>query len=131
LYIPTLIALGLLSVAFADLFESFSKNDMQMEELKTNFGFSLGLFLIGICLMLFFLEYPSFTKHLKKQVQRILLVTAALFLILTHVNLHLSLFVYLVITLMILLTVIYILNKSWYALKLIHDKENANTADKV
>ncbi len=116
LYIPTLIALGLLSVTLSELFESFSHINLHLNILKMTFGFSLSLFLLGINTMLFFLEYPSDTTNFKKKVQNILWIGIIIFLILTGINLQLSLFTYLLVTLFILVSIIFVLNQSWYKL---------------
>ena len=117
IYIPTLMALGLLSVVFNRIYDSSFHNDLYFNALKNTFGLSLFLFLLGINCMLYFLEYPSVTAGFKKKIQWIVFVTMVLFLILASINLQVSLFVYLLTILIILLAVIIVLNQSWYAYK--------------
>jgi low temperature requirement protein LtrA len=126
LFIPTLMALGSMSVVFSELFKSFSRPDLHLDGLKKTFSFSLGVFILGINMMLFLLESPHYTSHFKKRVQQILLIPALLFLILTGVNLPLPLFAYLLIVLIILLSLIIFLNKSWYALKSRNDNKKVD-----
>ena len=117
LFIPTLMALGMMSVAFNRIFESFFHNILDFNVFKNTLSFSLCLFLLGICSMLFFLEYPTVTARFKKKVQQIIFATMILFLILTCSNLQVSLFTYLLLVLIILLVAILVLNKTWYAYK--------------
>ena len=57
-YIPTLMSLGMIAVAFSRIFEGFEHANEHTAWIKSSFGLSLGLFLLGINTLLFFLEYP-------------------------------------------------------------------------
>ena len=57
-YIPTLMSLGMIAVAFSRIFEGFVHTDEHIGWIKSSFDLSFGLFLLGINTLLFFLEYP-------------------------------------------------------------------------
>lgn len=115
LYVPTLIALGLIGMAFGGLFESFDQLESTVFSLKDIFGFSLCLFLLGINLMMLILEYPVQYAGLKKRTQLILYAGLILVLVLTVIDLKVSLFVYLIFILSIILFIILLLNYNWYS----------------
>ncbi len=117
LYIPTLMALGLLSVTFSRLFQSFAHADSHLASLKMTFVLSVCLFLLGITLMMFFLEFPDNMKHFKKAIQQNFLLTIAAFLLLALFLPAVSFTIFLLMVLLVLTASICILTKCWYALK--------------
>jgi len=114
LYIPTLMALGLMSVGFGDLFESFSHNDAHLTMIKMTFGYALSLFLFGINLMLFLLVYPDDLSTFKKKIQNVIWATLALLLAVNTLNPDVSLCVFLLIILGIIIGMILLFNRTWF-----------------
>lgn len=117
-YIPTLMSLGIISVAFSGLFENdFHPENSQTNLIKTGFGVAICIFLLGVSILLYFLEYTHKFEGFKKRIQRILFVTIISFAILTSINIHFSLPVYLGTILSIILIAIIALNRSWWTHK--------------
>ncbi len=114
LYLPTLIALGLLGMAFGELFENYGQIASDFLSAKEIFGYSLCLFLLGMNLMMYFLAYPPPYTRLKKKAQGILYGALMLALGITLLPLHVSLFIYLLIHLVVILSIILLLNYNWY-----------------
>ncbi|MCB0643262.1 MAG: hypothetical protein KDC44_16550, partial [Phaeodactylibacter sp.] len=116
LYIPTLIALGLIGMSFGGLFERFEEMEAGVFSFKAIFGLSLCLFLLGINMMLYLLEYPPPYHRLKQRSQLVLYVALVLVVVATFARIDLSLFTYLLIILGLILAVIFLLNYSWYSM---------------
>lgn len=116
LYIPTLIALGLMGMACGGMFEKYDRSVINFLSFKSIFGWSLGLFLLGINLMIFFLEFPSQYKRLIQRVQLILSLTIFLILLITIIHLNVSLSIYLALILAVILLGILLLNVGWYSM---------------
>ena len=114
LYIPTLMALGLMSVSFADLFQSFLHNGEHLSIIKMTFGYALSLFLLGINLMLFLLEYPEDLITFKKKIQKVITATLLVLLVFTTLNLAVSLCVFLIVILGIVIAMILVFNRIWF-----------------
>jgi low temperature requirement protein LtrA len=118
LYIPTLMALGVIGVTFSGLFESsIHPENSQTALIKMGFGFSISIFLLGINILMNYLEFPTQLEALKKKIQQTLTVVILLFIALALITIDLNLQSYLGIILGILLMTIIILNKSWYDIK--------------
>lgn len=67
LYIPTLIGLGLVSLTFKGLFKQYHLPNVDFISLKDILGYSISLFLFGVCLLSVFLEFsPQFEPLIKK-----------------------------------------------------------------
>lgn len=115
LFLPALIGLGLLGMAFNGLFSHYDLVDSQIISTKTLFGYALSLFLLSIGVMMFLLEFPTQYTGLKKGAQRLLFFAFILILSLTILTLDVSLPIYLLIMLSIILTVILLLNFRWYS----------------
>lgn len=117
-YIPTLMALGIISVAFSGLFEySIHPENNQAALIKTGFGIAICVFLSGITILLNYLEYPIGLEAFKKKIQQILCVTILGFILLTLGSAYFNLLEYLGAILTIILIAIIALNKSRYAIK--------------
>lgn len=117
-YIPTLMSLGVISVAFNGLFTSdFISENSQTELIKTGFGFAICIFLLGVNILLYFLEYTHKFEGFKKRIQRILSITIMAFLTLTVINIHFSLLGYLGAILCLVLIAILAINQSWCILQ--------------
>jgi low temperature requirement protein LtrA len=116
LYIPALIALGLMGMAFDGMFAHHKPSGFKFISLKALFGYSLSLFFLGIYLMTFLLEYPSRYARLKKSVQRILFSAFVIILALVILDLSISLSFYLLLMMGILLFVIFLVNFKWYSI---------------
>ncbi len=115
IYIPTLMALGIIALSFSGLFQSFLPvQNIPMNLVKMGFGISTAVFIGGITLLLSLLEYPPHYLAFKKKIQQLLFASIALLLTITFAELQLSLFAYLFIILSILLIVIGLLNMIWY-----------------
>ena len=115
LYIPTLIALGLISMSFKGLFKQYNLPIFDFISLKGFLGYSISLFLFCICLLSFLLDFSSKYEFLKKRVQFTLAGISAVLFILTILNIQVGLTVYLLVILIILLLTILILNLFWFA----------------
>lgn len=118
LYIPALMSLGMIGVAFSGIFESFTHTDLHSQWLKTSFGLSLALFFLAINGLLYLLSYPKGYERFKKRIHGILFVVILLFFVLGLINLQISLLAYLLIVWGILLSLIFVLNQSWYSFRL-------------
>ncbi|MCB0495657.1 MAG: low temperature requirement protein A [Cyclobacteriaceae bacterium] len=110
LYIPTLLALGLMGMAFSGLFASYGQAPGEWLSFNVIFGFSLALFLLGIATMMRLLNYPKQVGPAIFKVQLTLFSVAIAVLLLTFVQLHLSLFAYLSLLLTLLLVLNFIVN---------------------
>lgn len=117
-YIPTLMALGIIGVAFSSLFESgFQTENEQALLIKMGFGFAISIFLLGINILLNYLEYPVEFVVLKKKIHQIFYVMIIVFVVFTLIKIDLSLQAYLGTILCILLIGIIALNISRFAIK--------------
>ncbi|MEO6818573.1 MAG: low temperature requirement protein A [Ginsengibacter sp.] len=122
LYIPTLFALGLISMAFKGIFKEYDSGSVDFISLKEILGYSICLFLFCICLLSFLLKFSSQYIHLRKKVQITLAGISVGLFILTMLNFQVGITIYLLIILMILLLTIIILNLFWFA----EQTENGN-----
>jgi len=114
-YVPNLMALGIIAVSFSGLFQSFLPvQNIPMNLVKMGFGISMSVFICGIALLLSLLEYPPHYLAFKKKIQQLLFASIVLLLTITFAELQLSLFAYLFIILSILLILIGLLNMIWY-----------------
>lgn len=114
LYIPTLFALGLISMSFKGIFEQYSSGIVDFISLKEILGYSISLFLLCICLLSFLLEFSTQYIHLRKKVQMTLAGISAVLFILTILNIQVGVTIYLLGILIILLLTIIILNLFWF-----------------
>lgn len=116
-YIPTLMALGIIGVAFSGLFESALHSEKEQAHLmKIIFSLAVSIFLLGINILLHYLEYPPHYKAFKKRIRSIVFIaTASLLFPMTVTNL--SLLVYLGIIWAILMALIIAINYSWYSME--------------
>lgn len=116
LFIPTLIGLGLLGATFNDIFQ-FAKESGQHEFFGIgSLGFSISLFLLGICAMMLLLHYPAVSTGYKILAQRAIFVTACINFILACLPAQWTLQFYLLLILLVLLALILFLNHSWYSM---------------
>lgn len=126
IYIPALLALGLLAMSFGGIFNAFSRSVVQVFPLKTVFGFSITLFFIGINLMSFLLEYPETLKRVRRVIQRALLAVTVIIFLLASVNLNIALWAYLLCFFICITGLIAYLNYKWYTVfaKQLNNHEN-------
>jgi low temperature requirement protein LtrA len=116
-YIPTLMALGMIGVAFTGLFErNENATDGYFPWIRIAFGISLCIFLFGILLISRYLHYPDKLAITKRKWQITLFSTAFVVMPLAFAGVYLSLFSYLSIIFMILLAAIILISKSLIAL---------------
>jgi low temperature requirement protein LtrA len=123
LFVPTLMALGLMSVVFAGLFQNKISADADCFDLQRTFSFSIGLFLAGICLMLILLEALRFTKAFQKRIQNIMWSGVFVFMLLAFVNPQMRLCWNLLLILCFLVVLISILNMSYYRMVAMNEKK--------
>jgi len=128
IYVPTLMALGLIAATFSEMFKSFAMYDPQAATLRIVLGASVALFFFGMNCMLFLLEYPPEYEGLKKRAQWLLLTVMILFGGLAILDLHISLLPFLVSVLAVLLCFITALNIGWYSLQRVRDETEAKTS---
>lgn len=127
IFVPTLMALGLIATAFSGMFKNFAMYEPQTASLRIVLVASVALFFFGINCMLFLLEYPPEYEGLKRRTQWLLLLTMVLFSVLAILDLHVSLLPFLLTVLAILLWLIATLNISWYRLQRVRDEGEAKT----
>ena len=114
LFIPTLIGLGLLAASFSGLFAYYDEPVVQTTWLTRTFGFSISLFLLGICAMMSLLEYPEIFLNFKKAAKQAFFAAAVVIAAFTWLHLPIALVFYLLIVLMVLLGLILYLNGIWF-----------------
>lgn len=114
IYIPTLMSLGIIGIGFSSLFENFENPDANIDWLFRAFKFSLGVFFLGVSSIMGFLQYPEKYAHLLKVSRWALLMAAVTFFVLALMELHVSLFLYLLILLGVILALILVMNILWY-----------------
>lgn len=115
LYLPTLIALGLLSMSFKGIFKHHHLIGFNFLSLKEILGYSISLFLLGICFLSFLLEFSEQSEPLKKKVQLTLSFTSIFLILITLINTQVGLSIYLVIIFVVLVITIILLNLLWFA----------------
>lgn len=112
LYLPALIALGLMAAVFNSLFDV----QADLHALQWAFGISLAIFLIVICFIMQLLVLPERVRAIHRPVRISLVITASLFLLFTMLNLELSNNYFLLGILMILIAEIIYMNSLYYGL---------------
>ncbi|MCB0657592.1 MAG: low temperature requirement protein A [Saprospiraceae bacterium] len=110
LYVPALIALGLMAVSFTSIFEAHAGT----ESITPIFPAAIAGFLISISLMGRLLVFPESYAALKGPMERSLWVTAAFFLLSMLLPVNLSITSYLLLVVIILLLEILFLNTRYY-----------------
>lgn len=115
-YIPTLMALSAIGIAFNHLF--FASENNTSLGIKMMLAIAISVFLLGIVALTALLEYPVKFEQMKQNVQKILLVTTLLIVAFTAINFPVSLFVYLLIILLILLGVMGLIYRKWFVLEI-------------
>jgi low temperature requirement protein LtrA len=123
IYIPTLIALGMMGLAFNGLFLSGNEGHFFQFSYRQIFSFSIFLFFTGILLMSFLLQYPAEYKKLKSRVQLSLTITSVLPVISEAVTDQLPLEIFLMAILLLILAEIIFLNYQWYSIYSHNKKE--------
>lgn len=111
-YIPTLMSLGFMGVSFNKLFET----EFSIYPIKMFFGIALSIFLLGMTLLMQFLTYPDNFKA-KKRVQKKLIVAIIFILFFNFMNFELPITVYLIVHLILLISIIFTVSKSWYLIE--------------
>lgn len=113
LYLPALIALGLMAAVFNSIF------DMQAEvhSLQSAFGIALAVFLAVICFIMELLVLPDRVRAIHRPVRISLVITALLFLVLTLLNLNLPNRYFLLGILVILVAEITYMNSLYYGME--------------
>ncbi len=123
LFIPALIGLGLLGASFNDIFSHFNEPGLQAEWISKCFGFSIGLFLMGIWAMMSFLKYPAIFLGFKRTAKLAFVTTAFLIVAFTCLSLQNTLVFHLLFVLIMLIALILYLNSIWYNRIMKKDKE--------
>lgn len=114
LYIPTLVALGVIAAAFSQLLPS----ELLPSGIQVMPGVAVGVFVICIGLIMGMLEYPDTIVPIKKRVRISLFVTGGVFALIAASGLFTYTIYYLVFMLLLLLAEIYYLNMLYYGLNL-------------
>lgn len=117
IYVPTLIALGLLGLGFYLLFTRFYSAGESVIAPQIIIGGAIALFFFCIFLISYLLEYPEQYQNLKKRVQFNLFVFAIFFSVLITIlsYLKMPLFGFLLLVLTLIIIEITYLNYLWYA----------------
>nr|WP_319273626.1 low temperature requirement protein A [uncultured Draconibacterium sp.] len=108
LFVPTLLALGLVAVSFYSFFNN--SNGIPIQKL----GYALTAYLVCISLMIEFTEAPENVRPLKRKIQLSLLITAMVFVVLTLLHINFQKLYFLVGVLVILAFEIFYLNFIYY-----------------
>lgn len=114
LYFPTLMSLGILGMSFNVLFRSNFENHHSEIPGSLLLGISIAVFLLGITVMLFILDFDPKYRKLKKRVQIILFSTSIVIGLFAIIAIQLSLTITLLFYLGVVLILILLLNYSWY-----------------
>jgi low temperature requirement protein LtrA len=109
LYIPALIALGLLAAGFPTFFKG-----PQSYTLQHLFGYGITVFLICISLMIKLLKFPSEFTNILRPMRLSIFLTGLVFLLLGLVKIKLSSMGYLIIAIVLLNIDIFYLNFVYY-----------------
>ncbi len=123
-YLITLMALGILGMAFRIILSADDTSNLNGNAIFMIFVFAIASFLIGIYTMTYLVEYPNQYHQLQKSIQRLILWGSAALIVTGLVSLQFQVIFSLLIILIILLGIIGITNLKWYS-----DYENkGNTA---
>ncbi|WP_169630282.1 low temperature requirement protein A [Flavobacterium humi] len=116
-YIPTLMALGGIGVAFGGLFKSaLHEGEEPAHLMKIIFSLAIGIFLLGINILLHYLEYPPHYKAFKKRIRQIIFITILLLFSAVAAT-NLSLLAFLSTIWMLLIFLIIAINYRWYTIE--------------
>lgn len=120
LYIPTLASLGIMGATFPGLMKTLNvmPPDENISILKMLFGASLGIFLISILAISYYLHYPEEYNNGKKIIRRSIQAAAIGIVLLTFFMKDFSLLYYLTGIFIILLVIIVILARVWFKIEL-------------
>lgn len=111
LFVPTLLALGLVAVSFYSFFNI--SNGIPIQKL----GYAMTAYLVCISMMIEFTEAPENVRVLKRKIQVSLLITAMVFVVLTLLHINYQKVYFLVGVLIILAFEIFYLNFIYYRKK--------------
>ena len=112
LCLPTLMALGLIAARFSYLFE-LNETD---QSLNVIFGSAIGIFLIGISLMMGLLVYAEIFDPIKKRTRLSLLVTSLVLMAWSVISIKLDTLYYLLVVILILIAEIIYVTSLYYNL---------------
>jgi len=112
LCLPTLMALGLIAARFSYLFE-LNETD---RSLNVVFGSAIGIFLIGISLMMGLLVYAEIFDPIKKRTRLSLLVTSLVLIGWSVINIKLDTLYYLLVVILVLIAEIIYVTSLYYNL---------------
>lgn len=110
LFIPTLVALGLMAACLSSLFEVHHG----VEVLQSIFGYAVAVFLTGINLMMGLIEYSPVVHKIRKSVRGSLSVAAGVFFVFALQGIHLESMYYLIVVIVLLSLEIIFLNSLYY-----------------
>ena len=112
LCLPTLMALGLIAARFSYLFE-LNETD---QSLNVIFGSAIGIFLIGISLMMGLLVYAEIFDPIKKRTRLSLLLTSLVLIAWSVISIKLDTLYYLLVVILILIAEIIYVTSLYYNL---------------
>jgi len=112
LCLPTLMALGLIAARFSYLFEP-NETD---RSLNVVFGSAIGIFLIGISLMMGLLVYAEIFDPIKKRTRLSLLVTSLVLFTWSVISIKLDTLYYLLVVILVLIAEIIYVTSLYYNL---------------
>lgn len=110
LFIPTLISLGVIGACFTSLFET----NHGPEFIQRVFGVAVGIFFLGISLMMGLLQYPANVINIVPKVRVSLFIVAGVFLAGSLLIPHLETLYYLVMVIFVITLKILYLNSLYY-----------------
>jgi len=109
LFLPTLIALGLIAVSFTSIFDTHSAHGI-----NKLFGFGIAIFLFGISLMMGLLELPEKLRAIKRPIRISLAITSLFFFATSFMDVQMASPQYLVTVVIVLLVEITYINATYY-----------------
>jgi low temperature requirement protein LtrA len=113
LYIPPLIALGLIAVSFTAFFDPHR----DVHTLQKVFGYAVAVILISISLIMGLLQLPGRVIPIRRHFRLSLVLTAALFFISALIPFQLQTTYYLLVVTMLLVAEIFYLNALYYGFR--------------
>lgn len=114
-YLATLIALGILGMAFRGILAVSSASHLNSYPVIKTFGLAIVVFITCIYVIIYLLEFAPEYNQLRNSVQNIILGTAGLMAVLTMASGYIQLTVFLLLVLTILLLAIGLINFKWYS----------------
>lgn len=130
-YLLTLIALGILGMAFKGILSPEETGNLSRDSLMTIFGIAIATILAGIYVMIFLIEFSNQYTRLRNSIQRLILYGVLALVAISLLSPQFQMTTFLILVLLILLVLIGMMNLQWYSryeqLKSIEASEKKDT----